>query len=431
MRIQFEDMSTTSPQSDPDRSDTNENQNFSGAPDSSRTQKLLLVGLRATFLILVISTVSLTLAAARSNRMGSIPTPAIVGSLLAAFGSASLVLIADVLTPKKHLASVLGIYIGVSVGLVAALGFAALVDTVANAWELTDQDALVYLGLTKGVAGICLVYLSVSVVLSTKDDFRLVIPYIQFEKRAQGVMPLLMDTSAIIDGRMIDLARTGVIDAPIVIQNYVINELQALADSKDRSKRERGRHGLDRLSRLQEAYFDTRIEDSPTTETLVDRKLIQTAQQENYRIVTTDSGLAKVARIQKIPVLNVNDVSGSLRQTVLPGVRIPVEIIKPGESPDQDIAYMPDGTMLVVEQAGNLIGQNIEVEITNTLQRAGSRLVFARPANHEASESTETSEKSEASSLGRSATSQDPVRERPRKRDEDGPRLPRNPRRGK
>lgn len=424
-------MSTTSPQSSQDDSNQIPRRSYQEELGTNRVHTLLLIGLRATFLVLVISTVSLTLAAAHANRMGSIPTPAIVGTLLAAFGSASLVLIADVLTPRKHLASVLGIYIGVSVGLVAALGFAALVDTVANAWELTDQDALVYLGLTKGVAGICLVYLSVSVVISTKDDFRLVIPYIQFEKRAQGVMPLLMDTSAIIDGRIIDLARTGIIDAPIVIQSYVINELQTLADSSDRNKRERGRHGLDMLSRLQGIYIDTRVEDFQTTETLVDRMLIQTAKQENYRIVTTDSGLDKVARIQNIPVLNVNDVSGSLRQTVLPGVRILVEIIKAGESPEQGIAYMPDGTMLVVERAGRLIGQNIEIEITNTLQRSGSRLVFARPVESDTPEQPDAPAPDDGSKIGKSATSQDPVRERPRKRDEDGPRLPRNPRRDK
>lgn len=429
MRIQSRVMNTTSPQSSQDPPDQSSDRNYQEELGNVRSHKLLLMGLRTVFMILVISTVALTLAAARANRLGGLPTPAIVGSLLAAFGSASLVLIADYLTPRKHLASVLGIYIGVSVGLVAALGFAALVDTVASAWELTDQDALVYLGLTKGVAGISLVYLSVSVVLSTKDDFRLVIPYIQFEKRAQGVMPLLMDTSAIIDGRMIDLARTGAIDAPIVIQRYVIDELQALADSTDRNKRERGRYGLDMLSQLQGIYADTRIEDFKTTELLVDRKLIQTAQQENYRIVTTDSGLSKVARIQNVQILNVNDVASSLRQTILPGVRLTVEIIKAGETEGQGVAYMPDGTMLVVERAGKMIGETIEVEITNTLQRAGSRLVFARP--HQPETPPTKQEEDEESQIGRSATSQDPVRDRPRKRDDEGPRLPRNPRRGR
>lgn len=386
-----------------------------------RARNLLLVGLRATYLILVISTVSLTLAAASANRVGAIPAPAIIGTLLAAFASASLVLIADYLTPRKHLASVLGIYIGVSVGLVAALGFAALVDTVGDAWELTDPDALVYLGLTKGVVGISLVFLSVSVILSTKDDFRLVIPYIQFEKRAQGVMPLLMDTSAIIDGRMVDLAGTGLIDAPIVIQSFVIDELQALSDSSDRNKRERGRHGLDMLGRLQEVYLDVRIEDNPTTELTVDRKLVQTAEQENYRIVTTDSGLAKVARIQKIPVMDLNDVAGSLRQTILPGVRLPAEIVRTGETPNQGVAYLPDGTMLVVEGAADVVGETVEVEITNTLRRSGSRLIFAKIADPATAEG--------GTGIGRAAVSQEPVRERPQKRREDGQRLPRNPRR--
>jgi uncharacterized protein YacL len=386
---------------------------------------LLVITLRATFLVLVIGTVSLTLAAARTDRLG-LPTPTIIGTLMAAVAAASLVLIADVMTPKKHLASVLGIYIGVSVGLVAALGFAALIDIVAAAWELTNPESLVYLGLAKGVAGISLVYLSVSVVLSTKDDFRVVIPYVQFERRAQGVMPLLLDTSAIIDGRVVDLARTGILDAPIVIQRFVIDELQALADSRDRNKRERGRRGLDLLSRLQEVYAETRISDTslPDPGEGVDRKLIQTAQLEGYRIVTTDSGLTKVAQIQDVPVMNINDVAGSLRQNILPGVRITVEVSKKGEGDRQGIGYMPDGTMLVIEDGEDHIGSMIEVEITNTLQRGGSRLVFARP--------TTADTKEPKAQMGRSATTQDPVRERPDRDPEDPPSpLPRNPRRNR
>ena len=385
---------------------------------------LLVTALRATFLVLVIGTVSLTLAAARTNLLG-LPTPAVIGTLMAAVAAATLVLIADALTPKKHLASVLGIYIGVSVGLVAALGFAALIDIVAAAWELTNSESIVYLGLAKGVAGISLVYLSVSVVLSTKDDFRVVIPYIQFERRAQGVMPLLLDTSAIIDGRVVDLARTGILDAPIVIQRYVIDELHALADSQDRNKRERGRRGLDLLSRLQEAYADTRINDSDIVDRDegVDQKLIQTAQLEGYRIVTTDSGLTKVARIQDVPVMNINDVAGSLRQNIIPGVRLPVEIIRKGEADGQGVGFMADGTMLVIEDGEAHIGAVIEVEITNTLQRGSGRLVFGRPTG-------ETPAPEPEADMGRSATNQDPIRSRPDRPDQDDtPRLPRNPRR--
>ena len=391
---------------------------------SSGGASLLATALRATFLVLVIGTVSLTLAAARTNLLG-LPTPAVIGTLMAAVAAATLVLIADALTPKKHLASVLGIYIGVSVGLVAALGFAALIDIIAAAWELTTPESIVYLGLAKGVAGISLVYLSVSVVLSTKDDFRVVIPYVQFERRAQGVMPLLLDTSAIIDGRVVDLARTGILDAPIVIQHYVIDELQALADSQDRNKRERGRRGLDLLSRLQEAYADTRISDSSTgdRDDGVDQKLIQTAQLEGYRIVTTDSGLTKVARIQDVPVMNINDVAGSLRQNVIPGVRLPIEIIRKGEADGQGVGFMADGTMLVIEGGEAHIGTVIEVEITNTLQRGSGRLVFGRPTAEQPAPEQEAD-------MGRSATNQDPIRARPDRPDQDdSTRLPRNPRR--
>ena len=401
------------------------------SPDSSpvleferreRQRMLLLIGLRTSFLVLIIATVALTLASAQAT-VGGFPLLTIIGTLIAAVAAACLVIVADVTTPKKHLSAVLGIYIGVSFGLVAALGLSVLIDIVAQAWEIAGNETAVYLGLAKGVGGLSLVYLSVSIVLSTKDDFRVIIPYVQFEKRAQGVRPLLLDTSALIDGRLVDLARTGIIDSPIMVERYVIDELQVLADSRDRLKRERGRRGLDVVHRLQEAYRETTISETPTSETTVDRKLIQTAQREGYRIVTNDGALAKIAQIQDIPVLNVNELASALRLNVLPGDKIDVEIVREGESDRQGVAFLPDGTMLVIDGASDHIGEKLTVEITNSLQRAGGRLVFGRLVDLE--DGTYGS-----ADMAKAALEQPPMRARPAKSPSGQvPAVPRNPRR--
>lgn len=389
-----------------------------------RQRGLLLGALRASFLVLVVATVALTLASAQAT-YGGIPLLSIIGTLIAAIAAACIVVIADVMTPRKHMSSVLGIYIGISFGLVAALGLSALIDIVVEAWEIGGSESMVYLGLAKGIGGLSLVYLSVSIVLTTKDDFRVIIPYVQFERRAHGVLPLLLDTSALIDGRIVSLARTGVIDAPIMIERFVIDELQALSDSGNRLKRERGRRGLDVVQRLQEVYGDTKVVESPTTEEEVDRKIIQAAQREGYRIVTNDSALAKIAQIQDIQVLNVNEVAGSLRMNVLPGDKIDVEIVREGESDDQGIAFLPDGTMIVIENAGNSIGENITVEITNSLQRAGGRLVFGR--------AHDPTRRVPRADIGRSAVEQAPAKQDPEDNPDPGQSLgaSRNPRRRK
>ncbi|MEC8560571.1 MAG: hypothetical protein VXY94_10895, partial [Planctomycetota bacterium] len=305
-----------------------------------RTRTLLLSALRAVFVVLVVATVALTLSSAPESAQ-YFPLESIAGTLIAALAAALLVIIADIMTPKKDLASVLAVYLGVSFGLVASLGLAALLDVIAEAWELKDGQTQIYLGLIKGIGGLCLIYLSVSIVLSTRDDFRLIIPYVQFEKRAQGTIPLVIDTSALIDGRLLELAKTGMVDAPIVIPRYVIDELQSLSDSRDRLKREKGRRGLDVVQALQEVYPETKLVDAPGGDDDVDRRLLDTAELEGYRVVTTDLGLTKIARIKGLLVLNLNEVTGALRGNMVPGMRVETTIIRAGEERDQGIAYLP------------------------------------------------------------------------------------------
>lgn len=392
----------------------------------ARVESLLVSSLRAVFVVLVVATVALTFASS-FREFDALSMELLVGLLMAALGAAALVIIADVMTPKKQLASVLGIYVGVSFGLVAALGLSQLIDVVAKAWQLDEAGASLYIALAKGIGGLSLVYLSVSIVLSTKDDFRLVIPYVQFEKRNTGRLPLLIDTSVLIDGRITALAKTGIIDSTLIIPTFVINELQKLADSSDREKRERGRRGLDVVQELQRAYPETKIVEPNTEELLVDRMILDTAKKEGFRIFTNDLALAKIAEIQSILVVNVHDIVGALRSDVMPGETLELLVVREGETPDQGVAFLPDGAMVVIENASEQIGRSCEIRITNSLQRPGGRLFFGKLIRDSAPDQEPVSNIKE--SIERGATNQKPVRGEPEKETSRAPNPSRNPRR--
>ena len=375
-------------------------------------------------MVLVIATVALTFASS-IREFETLSLELLVGLLLAALGAAALVIIADVMTPKKQLASVLGIYVGVSFGLVAALGLSQLIDVVAEAWQLDEAEASLYIALAKGIGGLSLVYLSVSIVLSTKDDIRLVIPYVQFEKRNTGRLPLLIDTSVLIDGRITGLAKTGIIDSTLIIPTYVINELQKLADSSDRNKRERGRRGLDVVQELQRAYPETKIVEPKTEEILVDRMILETAKKEGFRLFTNDLALAKIAEIKSILVVNVHEIVGALRSEVMPGETLELLVVREGETPDQGVAFLPDGSMVVIENASEQIGRSCEIRITNSLQRPGGRLFFGKINKPVVSApSSEVSEHVE-----REQPTDEPSRSEPSKGAPRNPSSSRNPRR--
>ena len=237
-----------------------------------------------------------------------------------------LVLSIDALTPNKKLGTIFGIYLGVVVGLVGALAVGALVDLVAKSWDLgTEEKSRAYIGLIKLAVGIALCYLAVSIVLTTKDDFRLVVPYVQFARQVRGVRPMLVDSSALIDGRIDDFGQTGFLDAPLVVPQFVIDELQTLADSGDKLKRARGRRGLGLVSKLQaNPYVDLSIDETSRHEGSVDHMLLQTAREQNLRILTTDYNLNKVAQIHGGTVLNLNDLSNTLKAQVIPGQTLAV-----------------------------------------------------------------------------------------------------------
>lgn len=189
----------------------------------------------------------------------------------------------------------------------------------------------------------------------------------------------LLDSSTIIDGRVLDIADTGFIEGELLIPRFVIEEMQRLADSADADKRVRGRRGLDFVKRLQNASGAVRIEatDYPDIDA-VDAKLVRLGRDLGAMIMTTDYTLKKVAEIQGIRVLNVNDLANSVKPAVLPGELIEVKILREGREQDQGVGYLDDGTMIVVEEGAALVGSRVRAEVTSVLQSPSGKMIFSR-----------------------------------------------------
>jgi uncharacterized protein YacL len=189
----------------------------------------------------------------------------------------------------------------------------------------------------------------------------------------------ILDSSAIIDGRILDVAQTGFVEGELLVPRFVLEELQHLADSGDAEKRVRGRRGLDFVRRLQNGSGAVRIDsgDYPDIDA-VDAKLVRLARDLGALIVTTDHTLGKVAEIQGVKVLNVNDLANSVKPAVLPGEVIEVKILREGREQDQGVGYLDDGTMIVVEAGGALVGSRIKAEVTSVLQSSSGKMIFTR-----------------------------------------------------
>jgi uncharacterized protein YacL len=191
----------------------------------------------------------------------------------------------------------------------------------------------------------------------------------------------ILDTSCIIDGRIEELLSTGFLEGQILVPQFVLQELQAVADASNDQKRIRGRRGLDVLNRLKETYPERIVIHPADYEEVatVDAKLVRLALDINGTLVTTDYNLNKVASFQKVQVLNVNDLAQAVRPVYLPGDSLDLKILRGGKEPAQGIGYLEDGTMVVVEEGVNYIGDEIPVIVTSALQTSAGRMIFARP----------------------------------------------------
>jgi len=201
------------------------------------------------------------------------------------------------------------------------------------------------------------------------------------EGTLQASVTKIIDTSSIIDGRIEQLLETGFIEGQILIPQFILQELQQLADGSNDQKRVRGRRGLDILNRIQEEFPDRIIIHSADYEDIstVDAKLIHLAQEINATLLTNDYNLSKVANLQKVNILNVNDLAQALRPIYLPGDTLELKILKPGKEPTQGIGYLEDGTMVVVEEGKDYLGGELRVVVTSALQTSAGRMIFAKP----------------------------------------------------
>ena len=223
-------------------------------------------------------------------------------------------------------------------------------------------------------------YLGMIIAMRGKDEFNLIIPYVKFVRQDKKEDVILLDTSVIIDGRVADILQTRFIEGRLVIPRFVLKELQQIADSQDALKRNRGRRGLDILNKIQKtATFDVRIqeEDFPDVKE-VDAKLVKLAKLLSAKIFTNDFNLNKVAELQGIAVLNINELANALRPVVLPGEMMEVRVSKEGKEHNQGVAYLDDGTMVVIDNSKHLIGQTTKVVVTSVLQTSAGRMIFAR-----------------------------------------------------
>lgn len=294
----------------------------------------------------------------------------------------------DWFTPNKKISTLGSVFIGLLAAMLATVAISLIIDLLADLYAIDDPDLI---AIVKVLLGICLAYLGIVTVLQTQDDIKLVIPYVEFAKQLRGTRPILIDTSAIIDGRLLGIGRTGVLQSPLVIPRFVIDELQRLGDSSDDLKRSRGRRGLDLIAQLQrETRLDVTIDESPVPAMAVDSQLVELAGTMSAMIATTDAQLARVAGIKGVDVLNLNELAAAMRPEVAPGEALRVHVIREGEQAGQGVGYLPDGTMVVVAQASGLIGQDVGATVTGSLQTSAGRLIFAELDAPAAQENTET-----------------------------------------
>jgi len=219
---------------------------------------------------------------------------------------------------------------------------------------------------------------------SSRDEFSLIIPYVRFAREMTQHEPLVVDTNVIIDGRIADLCATGFLSRSLIIPRFILDELQLLADSRDPTKRERGRRGLEILNQLQRSReIEVTVHESTSEDADLgtDARLVGIAKVLKARLLTNDHALSQVARLQKLAVLNLADLARALRPSVVAGDEIDLHLVKEGREPHQAVGYLPDGTMIVVNHARAHVGKIRTVVVASALQTAAGRLIFAELKN--------------------------------------------------
>jgi uncharacterized protein YacL len=296
-------------------------------------------------------------------------------ALLGAIGAVAVALIIIFLEIGMRKVSVRGLSSAVF-GLILGLIMAKLVSDAFSLAPLSaDSLAIIRVAFT-----LIFCYLGMVIGLRGKDEFNLIIPYVRLRRQDQEEEVVVIDTSVIIDGRIQDIFKTRFIEGKIIIPRFVLKELQQIADSTDPIKRQRGRRGLDILHAMQKEntpIITINDEEFPETRE-VDAKLVKLAKLLEAKILTVDFNLNRVATLQGIKVLNINELANALKPMVFPGEHMQIKLIKEGKEHNQGIGYLDDGTMVVVEDARKLIGQDVKVSVTSVLQTQAGRMIFTK-----------------------------------------------------
>ncbi len=266
--------------------------------------------------------------------------------------------------------------LGVIIGLIISYflsGFTARIPYVGTAITIVMYMFFIFLGYTLSTR-------RKDEISSLITNYRLTQPKEKQSKKTSKGTPKVLDTSVIIDGRILDISATGFLEGQLIVPNFVLEELRHIADSSEDLKRVKGRRGLDILNSMQsDLKLDIEISDVDFPEILeVDMKLLKLAQNIGGKVLTNDYNLNKVAQFQGVEVLNINELANAVKTVLIPGEEMVVTIIKEGKEHNQGVAYLDDGTMIVVENAKKLIGETLTVVVTTMLQTAAGRMIFAR-----------------------------------------------------
>jgi uncharacterized protein YacL len=301
---------------------------------------------------------------------------ALIAALIAAIVSLIIIMIVEYVSHtfsvRLLLSAIIGLITGLIVGHLLSLGFSSM-----NIEALKDYSGIIQ-PIIYHISGFAVMMFFV---INNENIglFSKLLPA-GIDEEGSGIYYKILDTSVIIDGRISDICDTGFLEGILVIPNFVLNELQMIADSADSIKRNRGRRGLDILNKMQKdqsimvKISDMDFKDTPE----VDAKLVKLAKVMNAKIITNDYNLNKVAEFHGVPVLNINQLSNALKPIVLPGEEMNVSLIKEGKDPDQAIGYLDDGTMIVVENGRKMMNREVDVTVTSVLQTTAGRMIFTR-----------------------------------------------------
>jgi uncharacterized protein YacL len=338
-----------------------------------RADRLLVWLLRGSFGVVIIG-----MAVVVFNALQPDFTSSVIG-FVAILATGVVVVTGDLAVRNKQITTISAVYFGLLLGLLLGTIFSTALEPFIKDWVGIDQ---VRQAIRLLITVVCC-YVSISLLLQTKDEFRFIIPYVEFSKQVKGGRPLVLDTSVIIDGRIADICDTRFIDTKLIVPRFVLQELQSIADSSDKLKRNRGRRGLDMLKRMQNnTKVELQIHEANLAELRevhkVDERLVVMAKALGARVVTNDYNLNKIAQLQGVDVINLNELANAMKSVALPGETMNVRVVKQGDQIGQGVGYLEDGTMVVVEQGRSAIGQEVLITVTSVLQTSAGRMIFGR-----------------------------------------------------